>query len=310
MNNDAVNVRQIDLRSAFPSLRIVDSLSLTLNPHTLLLSCVCVILLSVSQDTLGTVSSDANDVLTQLGDDLYAIAIRGFSAGGMLWLSIIARMLVLNFFSAAVARIASERFCRGSNSGIVSAIRRAFKSRRALTVSFGLTALLLMILLTMLRFGQAITSFFASDQGANAATSLPALVAGVLFVILSVVVLVAWGLSTTSITVDNCEGAEALSRGISCVLSRPIRTFLLLVVILVIATGMTMLSEFLLDAAFRLHNSRREAGISPIRNEASIALSWWAGQTMKINMLMTGLPSVYLLIRHAEDGVSLKEIQS
>jgi hypothetical protein len=308
MNHDAIKVRQIDVRSAFPSVRIFDCLSSALNPQILVVSLLCVAGLRLSQT--GEIETAApKDLLVNFLMDLRHIAIHGFSSGWSHWLSVLTRMLLLSFAGAAIARLSSERFCPGASSGLISTARRIVTCRISLAMACGLTIGLLILALMLLRTGQGITSMLTEENSSSAFLSAPSLLIGVIFLVASGVVLIAWLLSTTCIVVEGCDGSEALARSISYVLSRPLRTLTLLTFAVILSYGVSSLTTLLIDAAFRLHNARTEFGVSAVSRSALENLQTVVWQTVSVSTLFAGVSSVYLLLRYAEDGVSLTEIQ-
>lgn len=308
MNHDAIKVRQIDVRSAFPSIRIFDCISSAMNPQILLVSMLCVAGLRLSQT--GDIESVApKDLLVNFLMDLRYIAIYGFSSGWSHWLSVLTRMLLLSFAGAAMARLSSERFCQGTSSALISTARRIVNCRIYLLTTCGLTSGLLLLALMLLRMGQGITSLLTDEKSSSAFLSAPSLLGGVIFLVASGVVLIAWLLSTTCTVVEGCDGSEALARSISYVLSRPLRTVVLLAVVVIVSYGVSSLTTLLLEAAFQLHNAGTEFGVSAISRSALENLQTVVWQSTHVSTLFAGVSSIYLLLRYAEDGVSLKEIQ-
>ena len=308
MNHDAIKVRQIDVRSAFPSIRIFECVSSALNPGILLVALFCVVGLRLSQ-TVEIETVAPKDLLINFLMDLRHIAINGFSSGWSHWLSVLTRLLLLSFAGAAMARLSSERFCQGTSSGLISIARRIVNCRISLLTTCGLTSGLLILMLMFLRTGQGITSLLSDEMSSSALFSAPSLLGGVIFLVASGVVLIAWLLSITCIVVEGCDGSEALARSISYVLSRPLRTVVLLAVVVIVSYGVSSLTTLLLEAAFQLHNAGTEFGVSTISRSALENLQTVVWQTAHVSTLFAGVSSIYLLLRYAEDGVSLKEIQ-
>lgn len=112
---------------------------------------------------------------------------------------------------------------------------------------------------------------------------------GVIFIVVSGVVLISVAASTTCFVVEGCDGSEALARSISYVLSRPLRTLTLLAFVVILSYGVSSLTTLLIDAAFRLHNARTEFGVFSNQQVCSENLQTVVWQTAHLSTLFAGV---------------------
>lgn len=310
MNEDAVNIRRIDMISAFPVLRLLASVAIAVRPVLLVLSLITVASLTClgNSDTPGTMGVPG-EVFSQWIFNLEQLAVHGLGAGGFVLGHTIVSSGLISIMGAAVAFVVAGRICQSSNPSKTSgrSLRHVLKS---LAVVWSLSVALLISGFVLLRTGQWLTRITSADAGSGIVSALPAILAGLMFQVTSAILLVAWLLSMTSIVVERCSGAEALSRCISYILSRPIRTLAFLAVIFVLGFVARLVCDLMIDVSTFLLNARANDGKSIIHAETLSQIKRLLGQSVTLSLLMSGVSLTYLLLRHAEDGISISQRQN
>ena len=109
-----------------------------------------------------------------------------------------------------------------------------------------------------------------------------------------------WLLSLAAIAIDRCDGAEALSRGISYVLSRWQRVIIYTLAGFVLIEITNTLFWWLANAA------------SPLKPVAEInpqAASFnQLAEVLRLSVFLCEIAIAYVLLRNVDDGVSLREM--
>ncbi len=325
MNEDGVRVTKIDWLAAIPSLRLFEAIPLATSPRVILPALLLMLLASGTSQLLGERFRErqtANPVrsllhlsdcelpeyLDMISKSLTVIA-RGSAlrtAEGPVPLSL--WMLMLGFCGVAAMRSAGCRFCTGTGNGLMASIRFSMNSWNAILIS----ALLSWILLGLLYVAFWILGWagMTIHTGFTAAATL-------LYLVGCMVLGIGWLLSLAAIAIDRCDGAEALSRGISYVLSRWLRVLVYTAVFCLITVIFNLAMQWLAEQAQALTSSgylRSSRYRNPdlflpdeFRNSVRSMLDRFV-ELLRVSVFLCEIAIAYVLLRNAEDGVSLREI--
>ena len=232
MNEDGVRVTRIDWLTAIPSLRLCDAVRCAVSPRALIPAAFFLFLYLHWRSTsllqpwfescFPTYSADGSSGLSrsalQLSHllDSFRANVRLFGGGTLLessesFISLAALMLIFGFCAIPVMRFAGSQICSASSSGLLAGVKLSLQSWKAILISSLLSLVLLILLSTAYRILCWI--------GSVTFESLTSLVS-LLYIVGCLVLGSGWLLSLAAIAIDRCDGAEALSRGISYVLSR------------------------------------------------------------------------------------------
>ena len=211
-------------------------------------------------------------------------------------------MLILGFCGIAAIRSAGCRFCTGTGSGVIASVRFSLQSWKAILISALLSWILLGLLCVVFR-----TLFWT---GARTHIGITA-VASLMYIAGCMVLGISWLLSLAAIAIDRCDGAEALSRGICYVLSRWLRVVAYAIVFCLLMTICDLAVSWFTDNAHLLASATREKPGHFIPDEFRTAL-WKSlhlfSEMIRLSVFLCAIAIGYVLLRHVEDGVSLREI--
>jgi hypothetical protein len=135
--------------------------------------------------------------------------------------------------------------------------------------------------------------------------------ASLMYVVGCVVLGIGWLLSLAAIAIDRCDGAEALSRGISYVLSRWLRIVVYAIVLCLTLMVCDLAVRWLAEHAYTLASYRQRNTDPLIPDEFRI--TFWSTldsfcEMIRLNIFLCEIAIAYVLLRNVEDGVSLREI--
>ncbi len=310
MNEDGVRVTRIDWLTAIPSLRLCDAVRCAVSPRALIPAALFVSLY------LGTASlfrpsselpSETNPAgspsglrqsmfeMHRLPDSLLA-NIRVFGNGPMpkvfeSYISLAATMLIFSFCAIPVMRFVGCRICSSSSSGLLSGAKLSLQSWKAILTSALLSLILLTILCVTFR-----TSRWIGSVTFESIESLAAL----LYVVACIVLSGGWFLSLAAIAIDRCDGAEALSRGISYMLSHWQRVIVYTVVGFMLLEITTAVFSWLAYTASPLINASTTTQLTETFHQFA--------HVLRISLLLCEIAIAYVLLRNIEDGVNLREM--
>ena len=319
MNEDGVRVTRIDWLAAMPSLRLLEAIRLAISLRVFVPVLLMMFLAWGTTQLLGETFSklpeakparsllnlsncELPEYLEMINESLTVVATGSTlqTISGAVKLSL--WMLMLGFCGVAAMRSAGCRVCKGTGTGLIASIRFSMKSWKAIQLS----ALLSWILLGLLCVAFRILCWAdtVTHTGITAASAL-------MYIVGCVVLGIGWLLSLAAIAIDRCDGAEALSRGISYVLSRWLRVVVYAIVFCVILMVCDLAVRWLADHAYALASSRYGNPDPLIRDEFRIAV--WStldrfGELIRLSIFLCELAIAYVLLRNVEDGVSLREI--
>ena len=319
MNEDGVRVTRIDWLAAIPSLRLFEAIRLAISPRVFVPVLLLMLfawgtsqflsvkfnelraakpaqsLANLSEFELPEYQNIINESLT-----LVATGSALQSASSAVKLSL--WMLMLGFCGVAAMRSAGCRFCTGTGTGLIASIRFSLESWKAILISALLSWILLGLLCAAFRilyWGGTVTHI-----GMTAMASL-------MYVVGCVVLGIGWLLSLAAIAIDRCDGAEALSRGISYVLSRWLRVLVYTTVLCFIMVIFNLATRWLADQVHELALTAYGNPVPLRRGEFGISVRPTLDgfvEMLRLSIFLCEIAIAYVLLRNVEDGVSLREI--
>ena len=319
MNVDGVRVTRIDWLAAIPSLRLVEAIPIAISLRIF----VPVLLLMLftwgttrlldekfthvrgtnpGRGLLNVSDFELPEYLNMINESLSIVATGSAlqAAAGAVTLSL--WTLMLGFCGVAAIRSAGCRFCTGMGGGLISSVRFSLQSWKAILIS----ALLSWVLLGLL-----CAAFWILYQVGTTTHEGISGMASLMYVVGCVVLGIAWLLSLAAISIDRCDGAEALSRGISYVLSRWLRVFVYVTLYCLIMVIFNLVAQWLAEQAHALASSA-DRNPDPLTREAFRSSVWSTLERLveliRLSIFMCEIAIVYVLLRNVEDGVSLREI--
>ena len=315
MNEDGVRVTRIDWLTAVPSLRLCEAVRCAVSPRALIPAALFVSLYLGSASFFRPSSAlpsetDPAGSSGGLGQSMFEmhrlldslLANMGVFGNGPLpklfesFISLAATMLVFSFCAIPVMRFVGCRIC-SSSSGLLAGAKLSVQSWKAILTS----ALLSLILLTIL----CVTFRASSWIGSVTFHSIDSL-AALLYVIGCFVLSGGWFLSLAAIAIDRCDGADALSRGISYMLSRWQRVIVYTVVGFLLLEITTAVFWWLAYAASPLIIQTPLTNASPTAQPTETFRQF--AHVLRLSVFLCEIAIAYLLLRNVEDGVSLREM--
>ena len=308
MNEDGVRVTRIDWARAIPSLRLCEGVSYAISvralvPAMLFLWSANTPLfrrLMESNFSLDLVhrKSSITEAAPQMSSliqtmilNLQLIAIGDSLQALNPLISLATWMLMFGFCAIPVMRFAGTRFCSGTGEGLLRGITVSFHRWKAILISSILCWILLGLLCLAFR-----ASRWIGDEISAGLTALTALI----YIVGVFALAIGWVLSLAAIAIDRCDGSEALSRGISYVLSRWQRVVIYAVAVYALITLCQSLFWWLVKTTMLLF---------PLMSESVNANTFSVvDEVFRLSLLLCTAAIAYVLLRHVEDGVSLREI--
>ena len=321
MNDDAVRVHQIDFNAAVPSLHLLKTIQLAFSVQCLLPSVLACLLFSMlPEEFFRQPSGPQQGVLWEVLPRPLNIAIldthyllwAGTSAGWLTPVRLLLILLVLGFTGAAITRAAGIQFCSHRRTGAVRAMRHAARQWKPTVISMLLLFLLGMVAVLLFRMGNQLCLGLSGIGGPSTVLQFTLWLSAAILLLAFGVTGSGWLLSTASIGVDSCDGAEALSRGISYVLSLFWRCVCYAVIILLLASCSKMAITFLLSLATDL-TSRSLNELQPGHGLVSPSFASARNllqEAVKLSAFFSGISIAYVLFRNFEDNVAFRETDS
>jgi len=310
MNEDGVRVTRIDWLTAVPSLRLCEAVRCAVSPGALFPAALFLYLclgsaaffppwfesrfVTDSGSSLSGRSKSAFEMPHFLGS--CSAKVRVFANGAMLEsfesvISLAAIMLVFGFCAIPAMRLVGCRICSASGCGLRAGAKLSLQSWKAILTSSLLSLILLSLLCVTFR-----TSRWFGSMTFDSITSLAAL----LYIVGCLVLGSGWLLSLAAIAIDRCDGAEALSRGISYVLSRWQRVVIYAIAGFVLIGICNGVFWWLADSALSLTT------VAAVDPKAGLFKQF--ADVLRLSLLLCEIAIAYVLLRNVEDGVSLREI--
>lgn len=245
----------------------------------------------------------------------------GFPGNWRRLLAVIWNLILVAVTAVAIGVICGADLCRDEGMGAFRAVVTAVKRLPAALMATGLAVVLIWLPWGVL-FG---TGRFLTWTGT--ASLLPALTEFFLWLmsfgccLWTIVIPVSWMLSLAAIAVDDCHGTDALSRGISYTLSHRLRCLiyagLTLLFMLVFGEVLTVFTDAATDVAQRFFSDRALMMLTTVIQGRDIVDQTVSGRTAstvvaayRLGVILCGSTISYVLLRHREDGISVREMKS
>jgi hypothetical protein len=312
MNNDAVRVNQFDVWVIFPSLRLLDAVRYAFSLQCLLPAFLTVICVQLVRAAIGIPGFRPEHVAVSLtGELVYSFAATShalFREDVLTISSVIGRLAIMlgliSITGFSIARCAGLSLCRGQRVGAMSSLRRAFRQWRSLLAGLMIYLMLIVGIGFMARIVLWVSHLipawsFPMDPGdvvrvIVAATS-----------VLSMLVLTSgWLLSLAAMGIDECEGPEGLSRGISYVLSHFRRTVCYAFSTGFAVWGASAATFWILQLCRSLAGPQLQLAAPGKPDSTAMFLAGTCGYSL----LMSAVAVSYVLLRRFEDGISITEV--
>ena len=229
-------------------------------------------------------------------------------------------ILCMAVFGPAVGRSTATEFCVHSRTGAFASLKFSLSHFGRSMVSTFLALLLICIPWVFIK-----AAAWLCQPGTLWAVL--AMIGWILFYaaaalafLATVVISLGWLLSLAAIGTDQCDGADALSRGINYILSHKFKTLFYLLVVTVVAelAGLLTLavagySSEIIEVRFsdmiRTASGPMSAwDIAAVLYTLSIAVLAYLPHAVHLGVFLAGITVMYLLLRQAEDAVQLREI--
>ena len=319
MNKDAVRVNQIDLQAVFPSIRLLESLRAAWSIPCLIVAALVYAGFKIdvgasvnneSLDLTATLSPFVSATMAKLIFNIEAIFVYGNTRGLALVTTLFVRMLCLGFAAVGIARFAALLVNRHERSGILRTIRFMAGSWKPIVVSTCLTMAIGLIALLLFRIAGYLSTW--GSQGPDAASVL-----NIAYWLYSLGTLIAlytlltgWLLGLSAIAVDRVDGAEALSRGVSYVLSRFRRTscFLILIGLIANIAGQVTSWAVTVSGSIARRSISQSSQVLPPLSEGFESFRTCLVECVQLSTFCCGLALAYLILRQMTDNVDLREI--
>lgn len=319
MNKDAVKINQIDLPTVVPSVRLLESLRATWSIPCLL---VAVFVFATSRIDFGiSPNSDSLDLTSavsplvpSVGKQIILIAetlaVSGVLRGPALFLNLILHMLCLAFGAVGISRFTALAVNRHERSGVLRTAVFAFSCWKSILVSTSLTCIIGLMGVLFFRVAGKVTVLCSGVSGAASIPNIAFWLCSLLLWIALYVLLIGWLLGLSAIAVDRVDGAEALSRGISFVLSRFRRTTCFLIVIGLIAKLAGLITQWAVTLSGKIAlRSIRENAAGTIDLSAGFeSFREYSVESVQLSAVCCGLAIAYLILRQVVDNVDVREI--
>lgn len=261
--------------------------------------------------------------VAQLIRDIQSLLFRGILDTSSRWVRILVHLAVLSLFGLTVCCTAASLFCRQHCTNLQKSVRAASSTISALSVSAGLSLLLIFVPLSLLRITQSLAAWTGAWQWLPSVVFAVLWLSAMLIVLISVVVGFGWLLGICAIAADRCSGADALSRGINYVLSHPLMSMLYGVLLLLTIASATTLLQAVSDGAVSLVIGFDSAGsilpvqlataqdVDPMSNaKAMRTFPELVVEAYRFCIFFCGLTIAYILLRQREDSVDPNELQN
>ncbi|MDG1897934.1 MAG: hypothetical protein P8J37_23785 [Fuerstiella sp.] len=327
MNQDPVKVDRVEWLRLFPGLSLLQAARLGFRVRVLVPACFCLMVFAARQNVAEILwdfspPPDRLRIAYRIEEPVFPVPVKAVVTGasrilasGILnnpweFVSVIWSGLVLTVFGIAVSRSAATEYCIHSRTGVFSAMRFSFKHFTAGLVSTVLAASIVMAPLLVVSIAGWVMNFGSAGAWLVAICWPIVFLFGMLSIVVTIMCLIGWMLSLAAIGTDQCSGADALSRGINYVLSHKLLTALYLVTVIVVSSAAARIADWLIKAGTSVVSSRIENnhGTSP-----GILTDWMTAiqqvpHAVHLGVFLSGVTIMYVLLRQAEDGVHLREI--
>ena len=266
MNQDPVTVRRIDWESVFPALLLFRAIRIACSVQVLAPSLLLVLLaeagLNLSYSMKTVPRFDLNNEMSFLSQLPTAVReplmmqwrlVTGESSSFFSELLVLSCwLMVVAVPGVAVARVASDAISNHGRTGVIGAARFSLSMVKSYSISIVICILMLCVISGINWIGGAIIDIPDIGEGLYSVVFPLAFIVACLTAIGSLVFCAAWFLGLAAIGTDSCDGADALSRGLSYSLSHPATTAFYLAVVFLISVVGFELAEVLISTAERI----------------------------------------------------------
>lgn len=319
MNKDAVRVNQIDLPAVFPSIRLLESLRAAWS-----IPCLMAAAFVYAGFKVGFGESFVNESLemtaarspfvpatiARLIFGAQAIFTHGVFRELQVFAILILRMLCLGFAAVGIARFAALLVSRDERSGVLRTVRIVVGSWKPIFVSTSLAMAIGLIGLLLFRTMGHLAVWMSPAPEAVSLSNIVFWLCSLGTMIGLYVVLAGWLLGLSAIAVDRVDGAEALSRGISYVLSRFRRTSCYVILIGLIAETAGQVTSWAVTASGGIALRSIRQGLQESRPLSGGFEFFRTGvvECVQLSAFCCGLAIAYLILRQMVDNVDHREI--
>ena len=319
MNKDAVRVNQVDLPTAFPSVRLLEASRAMWSIPCLLAAALVYwggqinFRMSLEEETLdltSAVSPFLPSVLGQIVSNSESIAVEGFRRGLPSVISLIVHVLCLGFGAVGIARFTALMISRNERFGVLRTVRFCAVCWKSILASTALATCIGVAGLLFFRVAGQVASWCSGVSGVASVPNIIFWLSSLMLLIGFYVLSIGWLLGISAIAIDRVDGAEALSRGISYVLSRFRRTSCFLIIIGLIAKlgglitwwGVTLSGKIALRSVSENapEATRLSAGFESFRT--------CFVEAAQLSAVCCGLAIAYLVLRQVVDNVDVREL--
>ena len=334
MNSDPVRVSRIDFLKAIPALRLLEAIPLAFSLQVLVPALMVALagkwILTISPgdesdppffyDWPGMGYGYGPELLSSLGATLRRVSARGLEVGGGAFVRLGLIASILAILGVTVARAAGLRFCSDRRVGLIRSVRFAFRSWKSVCTGLALISVICGIVILGFQLLVMVTVVAPQPEDSELMRILPGWLGAVFLIVALQVCLVGWLLSLAAIGVDSCDGPESLSRGICFVLSRFRMTVLHVVIVMMLCAVTSFVVSLTSLPASELVRGARSGPFKTDRDYTTqyqylqehpfSTLHDLLSETISLSLFFSGITVCYVLLRQAEDGVSLTEIDS
>ena len=319
MNKDAVRINQIDLPAVFPSIRLLESLRAACSIPCLMAAAIVYAGFQVDLDA--SFNGESLDLTTTLAPfvsttiakwifNIEAIFVFGSTRGLAVVATLALRMLCVGFGVVGIARCAALLVSRNERSGILRTGRFIAGCWKPVVVSTSLTIAIGLMVLLFFRTVGHLSKWISPEADVASLSNIVFWLCSLGTLIGIYVVLTGWLLGLSAIAVDRVDGPEALSRGISYVLSRFRRTFCILIIITMISklAGYITWWCMTLAGSVGLRSISQNSAPHVDSLAAFAAYRGWGVECIQLSTFCSGLAIAYLILRQMIDNLDHLEI--
>lgn len=319
MNKDAVRINQIDLPTTFPSVRLLESFRAMWSIPCLITAALvfagCRINSGksdgdVSLDLTSALSAFAPSTLGQVIRRVETLAVYGSSRGLAAYASLIVDMLCLGFGAVGIVRFTALVVNRNERSGILRTARFSGECWKSVLVSTSLTIAIGLMCILSFRVAGQVARWSSGSSGEATMPNIIFWLSSLALLIGLYVLLTGWLFGLSAIAIDRVDGAEALSRGISYVLSGFRRTSCFLIIIGLIAqlAGLITWWSVTLSGKIAMRSISENASGTTGLSAGFESFRECCVECVKLSAVCCGLAIAYLILRLVVDNVDFREI--
>ncbi len=321
MNDDGIRVRQINFRTAVPSLRLLEIIPLAITVQCLLPAFVGTVVLafvtrssSISHNGFQeTASSGAlPSAVSGMIEDSRQLLIHGLHLGAAPVIRLLISLLVMSVSGIAVSRAAGSWFCRTTRTGAIPSLLYSLRAWRSWLTVTGGPACFGLAVVVCYRILIATMRMVSGADGLYSWLSTTLWLATIVVLFFVIPVSIVWLLSLASIGIEGCNGSEAMSRGMSYVLSKFWRAACYFSVLMMLTWLAGKTADFVFGHTIQMSHEAATASLSTT-GDAVNSLGWIRTllvETVKLSVFFSGIAVAYVLLRHYEDNVDASDLNT